>query len=90
MPRNNFNQLKQSAVLLRNILLASSSSAAKEFLVGELGTLLEKIISSEHFALLADVPAFELMTRGILPEAEEAYFNFYSFACFDRPAHKGD
>ncbi len=90
MERNNFEQLKKTAILLRNIFLASNAPIAKEFLKSDLGLLLDKIIESDDFDIIPDVPLFELMTRGVFPEAEEAYFNFYSLACFDRPAHKGN
>jgi hypothetical protein len=83
MVRKNLEQLKSSALELQHILVSSNSYAAKEFLSSNLGALLERVINSESIGLIDDVPKFEIMARGILPVAEQAYFNFYSLARFD-------
>lgn len=64
--------------------MSSNSYAAKEFLTSDLGTLLEKIITTDSIGAIDNVPKFEIMARGILPVAEFSYFNFYSLAMFDQ------
>ncbi len=85
MIRKNYEQFRNSAIELQQILKSSQAHAAKEFLSSDLGVLLEKIIvSSSDFGIVQEVPKFEIMARGILPVAEQAYFNFYSLARFDQ------
>jgi len=79
--------LKQSAINLQKTLNDLNNNTAKEFLNGDLGNILNAAINETPKVAYEDIPHFDLMTRDYLPEAEEDYFNFYSFARFGKPAY---
>lgn len=79
--------IKNSALKLKLALSNSTDPMAAEFLNGELGEAIEKILTSDAVSLANNVPHFEKMTRGYLPDVEEEYFDFYSLAKYGKPAH---
>jgi hypothetical protein len=80
--------LKNSAEELRSALCNSKDPLAAEFLDGELGNMLDKVLNNDEIFPFEDVPHFELMTRDCLPDVAEIYFDFYSLAKYGRPAYE--
>lgn len=80
--------LKQSAEKLRFSLINSKDPIAIEFLNGELGNIIEKVLSEDVIVPFHDIPHFAKMTRDYLPESEEEYFNFYSLAKYGKSAYE--
>ncbi|MGB4076076.1 hypothetical protein [Pseudomonas sp.] len=80
--------LKNSAEKLRLALCGSKDPVAAEFLNGELGRIIEKVLASDSISPFDDVPHFDKMTRDYLPDVEEEYFDFYSFAKYGKPAYE--
>jgi hypothetical protein len=80
--------LKQSAEKLRLSLSNSRDPIAIEFLNGELGNIIDKVLNEDVVLPFDDIPHFAKMTRDYLPEAEEEYFDFYSLARYGKPAYE--
>lgn len=80
--------LKQSAAKLRLSLSNSKDPIAIEFLNGELGNVIDKVINENIVVPFDDIPHFAKMTRDYLPESEEEYFDFYSLAKYGKPAYE--
>ncbi len=78
--------LKESAKKLQIALKSSKDPVAHELLTGELGDIIEQVLSSDSATLIEHVPHFEKMTRDYLPDVEEEYFEFYSLAKYGKPA----
>jgi len=80
--------LKSSANRLQLALSNSKDPLAAEFLNGDLGRIINKVIISDILFPFEDVPHFELMTRDCLPDIAEIYFDFYSLAKHGKPAYE--
>lgn len=80
--------LKKSAEKLRAALCNSKDPAAVEFLRGELGEIIEQVLTGNPDLPFDDIPHFEKMTRDYLPDVEEEYFDFYSLAKYGKPAYE--
>ena len=72
--------LKKSAQKLQSALLNSKDPIAYELLKGELGKIIDLILTGNPSLPFEEIPHFEKMTRDYLPEAEDEYFEFYSLA----------
>jgi hypothetical protein len=79
--------LKRTAAKLFLCLKNSDNPMANSFLHGELGKILNQVISEDKVFPFKDIPYFELMTRDYFAEIEIEYFNFYSMACFGELAY---
>ncbi|MBY7791597.1 hypothetical protein KW431_14155 [Vibrio fluvialis] len=75
-----------SAVCLKRALVECKDPVANELLAGELGKILVSVIDGDAKYPITCIPHFDQMTRDWLPEIEDEYFNFYSFARYGRPA----
>ena len=80
--------LKSSAEKLRLALYTSTDLAAIDFLNGEIGCIIEKILNNNVALPIDDIPHFDKMTRGYLPDIESEYFNFYCLAKYGKPAYE--
>jgi len=80
--------LRKSAEKLRAALCNSKDPAAADFLSGELGEIIEQVLTGNPTLPFNDIPHFEKMTRDYLPDAEEEYFDFYSLAKYGKPAYE--
>lgn len=78
--------VKHSARTLKAALENSKDPLAHEFLNGELGEILDRVLTKEIDSAFEDIPYFELMTRDCLPDIEDLYFDFYSLAKYGKPA----
>lgn len=78
--------LKESAKKLQIALKNSKEPAAHELLTGELGDIIEQVLSNDNAASIEHVPHFERMTKDYLPDVKEEYFEFYSLAKYGKPA----
>ncbi len=76
----------ESAVILKRTLHEATDLMAEEVLAGELGLILNSVIAKTAQYPISNIPHFEQMTRGWLPEIEVEYFNFYSLAKNGKPA----
>ncbi len=77
-----------SAVCLKRALVECKDPLANELLAGELGEILVSVIDGDTKYPITCIPHFDQMTRGWLPQIEDEYFNFYSFARYGKSAFK--
>ncbi|HAS8511020.1 TPA: hypothetical protein I7756_22125, partial [Vibrio vulnificus] len=75
-----------SAVCLKRALVECKDPLANELLAGELGGILISVIDGDAKYPITCIPHFDQMTRDWLPEIEDEYFNFYSFARYGKSA----
>ena len=75
-----------SAVCLKRALVECKDPLVNELLDGELGGILISVIDGDAKYPITCIPHFDQMTRGWLPEIEDEYFNFYSFARYGKSA----
>lgn len=84
---NQLCMLKKSARRLLTALEKSQDPMSDEFLTGELGKIINKVINEAAVLPFNSIPHFEEMTRDYLPDIEIEYFNFYSLAMYGEAAY---
>lgn len=80
------NEIRNSAIRLREKLELIQSVTAREFLEGDLGKVIGFAVQS-NLEMISEIPGFELFAHGIFPEAEDEYMNFYSWFSYGKPAY---